>query len=274
MINDKQINFIIEVIKEAGKIALERQNKLEIKIKDDGTKVTNADIEISEFINNNLSKAFPRFNYICEEGNKLIKDVGACSFFIDPIDGTNSYISNSENFAINIAIADKNNYPIFGFIYAPKKDGGKIIYNDDMRNVFLIRGNVKKIIDKNILSENETTNKISILTGSRSRVSDINFFFDEVLKDNYDKFSLTAIPSSVKFIELVEGKFDIIIQLSKTMYWDLSAGHAILNCLNGEVKNISIVENKIKLSNKNYKDVNFINKFFIAYKNNKLLTLL
>ena len=69
-LNKNEINLLIDLAKEAGKIAMSHfgSKNLQINRKSDDSPVTNADIEISKFIERNLKKNFPEIDIICEEG--------------------------------------------------------------------------------------------------------------------------------------------------------------------------------------------------------------
>ena len=128
MLDHSQTEKIILYSREAGEIAIQafKSRNFEIRKKSDGSKVTSADIAISKFLREKLTTEFPQIPVICEEGD-LRKISAEIFFLVDPIDGTASFISGSDQFCINIALI-KNRQAIFGLIYAPLFEGGKLMF--------------------------------------------------------------------------------------------------------------------------------------------------
>ena len=104
---------------EAGKIALSLQKKIKVKYKSKNQPVTNADIEINNFLLDFFKKKTPNFGWLSEESlddNSRFES----NFFwcLDPIDGTRSYILGKPEYTISLALID-NFKPILGIIYNP-----------------------------------------------------------------------------------------------------------------------------------------------------------
>ncbi|MFM7558270.1 MAG: inositol monophosphatase family protein, partial [Alphaproteobacteria bacterium] len=128
-LNQTQIKQIFQIAEKCSFIAKKNflNKNFQIFVKDDGSKVTSIDLEISDLIGKELTSIFPNIPIICEE--KKLRDAKNTFFLIDPIDGTSSLIKNSEEFCINIALII-NKFPVFGIIYAPIFENGKFIFND------------------------------------------------------------------------------------------------------------------------------------------------
>ena len=117
--DERFISNLKDIIIEAGKISISlRDEGLIVKRKKDSSPVTNADIEISNFIYSELTKLDQVIPIICEE--QPLKDVlgKEMIWLVDPIDGTRSYIKNMDSFTVNIALIH-NQIPIIGLIYQP-----------------------------------------------------------------------------------------------------------------------------------------------------------
>ena len=56
-----------EAIIKAGKISIELQKRLKIKYKSENQPVTNADIEINDFLKKYLKEATPQYGWLSEE---------------------------------------------------------------------------------------------------------------------------------------------------------------------------------------------------------------
>ena len=82
----------------AGNVSIELRNKgLTKEIKDDGTPVSNGDLEINKIITNKILELTPDLPIVSEETshNKSTKDL-TNFWLVDPIDGTYDYINNLE----------------------------------------------------------------------------------------------------------------------------------------------------------------------------------
>lgn len=87
--------------------------------KSDGTRVTPADIAISEAIFRELGAQFPADEYLSEElgdGAAPITLAARFAWVLDPIDGTNNYATGIPYCAISLALLE-NGTPVYGVIY-------------------------------------------------------------------------------------------------------------------------------------------------------------
>ena len=118
-LDDELKNFCEFAITEAGKIALSLQKNLKISYKSKNQPVTNADIEIDQFLFSFFQQKTPNFGWLSEESVDN-KSRQKSDFFwcLDPIDGTRSYISGKPEYTISLALI-KESQPILGIIYNP-----------------------------------------------------------------------------------------------------------------------------------------------------------
>ena len=87
--------------------------------KSDGTRVTAADIAISEAIFHELGAQFPGDELLSEElgdGAAPIELKARFAWILDPIDGTNNYATGIPYCAISLALLE-NGTPVYGVIY-------------------------------------------------------------------------------------------------------------------------------------------------------------
>ena len=145
-INTKQIiESLIDTFLKAGKISLELRKKgLIKKIKSDNTPVTNGDLEVNKIISNKIIELTPNLPIISEEtsDNKNMNDLKNF-WLIDPIDGTNSYVNNLEEFTINAGLIIEKK-PAAGLIFAPAKNRMFYSYGKNFA-LELINGKAKKL---------------------------------------------------------------------------------------------------------------------------------
>lgn len=91
--------------------------RLEKKIKDDGTVVTNADLHAEEIISEQLRNRFPHDGIVSEEGTR--EQINAERvWYIDPLDGTRGFTQRSDQFATHIGLAVQGE-PVLGIVYKP-----------------------------------------------------------------------------------------------------------------------------------------------------------
>jgi myo-inositol-1(or 4)-monophosphatase len=93
--------------------------RVESRWKSDGTRVTAADIAISEAIFRELGAQFPADQYFSEEladTDAPIPVTARFSWVLDPIDGTNNFALGIPHCAISLALVEQGE-PIYGVVY-------------------------------------------------------------------------------------------------------------------------------------------------------------
>ena len=112
---------LIPVFKFAAEISLKyREKGLIKKIKEDNTPVTDGDIEVNKILTSEIEKLTPNIPIVSEEETKNKKKDLSTFWLIDPIDGTQDYINNRDEFTLNAALII-NKKPELGIINAPAK---------------------------------------------------------------------------------------------------------------------------------------------------------
>lgn len=114
----KAIDYLVPVIKQAGEMALERWDKIEIsKQKDSRDIATKADVEIENFLKEKILGKWPDHGFCGEEGERVnVKSL--YQWLIDPIDGTKYYLKHAPFFQTHIAFVYKGE-SLLGLIYNP-----------------------------------------------------------------------------------------------------------------------------------------------------------
>lgn len=271
MLNTQQIDAIVSIALEAGEIAVKyKQNRdFEINFKDDGSEVTTADLKVSEFLHYNLTAILPDIPIICEEG-RLRKIKGKTFWLIDPIDGTRAFVKGSDEFAVNIGLIHDSK-PIFGLINAPEFKGGMLGYSGD-NQVTLINCGQKTILTKNEFNCDNLRNRkiLKIVTSKRTSELELKNY----LTWHQERLGATAarddtisnkLSSAVKFFYLLTKEADLYLHFSKTMEWDIAAGHAIINSLGGKIKTLTTSPKLALGDGMTYQKTNFDNPPFISF---------
>ena len=94
---NRELSVAIRAAKLAGEKVMnyfDSQDK-EVSLKSDNTLVTKADIESNKIILNEISKNFPADGIISEEMEEV---KGERKWYIDPLDGTESFVRKSYEF--------------------------------------------------------------------------------------------------------------------------------------------------------------------------------
>jgi len=235
------IDDLKDIIIEANKIAIYNFNKdLKVEKKEDNSPVSNADIEISEFLNKSLIAKYPDIKILCEENvisfNQRKNE--EYLWIIDPIDGTKDYISGKYEWTINIALIHKDR-PIFSIVSAPYYD--EIFYAKENEGAFLIKDNKIEQIQSNTSIDEKT-----ILISNFHHSKRTDEFISHLSK--YFKIKQIAMSSSLKMCKIAQGVADIHIKFSQIYEWDICASELILKESGGAM--LSLITNKEPIYNK------------------------
>ena len=113
---------LIEIFQKAGNESIEIEKKgVKIKIKEDGSPVTNGDLKVNEMLTEKIIQLTPNIPIISEETVDLKKKNTLNTFWlIDPIDGTKEFIAGKDEYTLNAGLII-NNLPAIGVIGVPKK---------------------------------------------------------------------------------------------------------------------------------------------------------
>ncbi len=263
--NQNQIEKIVACAFDAGEIAVKFQKSGDFQItkKPDNSSVTTADIAVSKFIDEKLIKEFPEIPIICEEG--ILREAADIFWLIDPIDGTNSFIDGSPEFAVNIALV-QNKKAIFGLIYAPLFEGGKMIFSNHENKIISQNKSGQSQVLKFTKSSIE---HLRIITSSRTKDHDVTNYVTQFCQNFSQNFTVEKLSSAAKFFRILENDADLYLHFRQSMEWDTAAGQALVELMNGQVKTLSF--NHEKFSNKfligeslSYGKPEFLNQSFIA----------
>lgn len=224
-------NILLETIKQCGDISKKYyfdSRKIKYLKKKDGSKVTQAEIEINNFLKEELAKKYPKISFFSEEEEENIKNIINNDFFfiIDPIDGTNSFVEKKEEYTINLSLVF-NKKIICSFIYLPIKN---ILYFTKENESF-------KLTDNKMLKLNNSNNKLLdeyrvITTRRNDELSSVI----ETLKEHKINYTLSHFSSALKFCIIAEGGADLYIRRANIKLWDVISGFDIASNANFFIK--------------------------------------
>ncbi|MBN9542965.1 MAG: 3'(2'),5'-bisphosphate nucleotidase CysQ [Alphaproteobacteria bacterium] len=228
---------IKKILEEAGDILMKfyQGEDLLVSNKNDNSPVTNADIESSNYIINELKK-ISDIPVVSEENYQEISERYSKFWILDPLDGTKEFIKRNGEFCICLGLVS-DDHAIEGYIYSPVR---KVLYSSS-----------------EIIENKPRLSKKYKVTLSRSHSEGEKDLLDSIIgAENYE---IVYLGSAIKFCEMIDGKIDLYLRFAPCKEWDTAAGQAILEA-NG-FKMIDINSKKIMSYNKD----GYINNPFIAY---------
>jgi 3'(2'), 5'-bisphosphate nucleotidase len=216
---------LISTFNKAGELALYlREIGLKKEKKLDNTPVSNGDIEVNKILTNEIKKLTPNIPIVSEENSDHKKDKNLKDFWlIDPIDGTQDYINNRDEFTLNAALI-LNRKPVVGIITAPAKK--RVFYSYALSHSYeLIDNQEIELINKNKISK-----EIKAVSYSNELKPEIIEIHKKYKVTSYQKMK-----SSLKFCVVATGEFDLYAAEPRACEWDIAAGHAILQHAGGQL---------------------------------------
>lgn len=258
-----QTEKIISLALEAAEIAATAFKARDFMIakKSDHSSVTSADLAVSKFLIEKLTQEFPQIPIICEEG-KLREVEGNVFFLIDPIDGTSSFVKGEVEFALNIALI-KNDKAIFGLIYSPLFENGKMIFSNHKDQIICRTSDGKEKILKPIKSD---LSILRVITSARTKDADITSYLSQMHPEFINNFAIEKLSSAIKFFRILESEADLYLHFRPSMEWDTAAGQALIELMGGKVKNLFFNQENTSIGeNLIYKKLSFLNQPFISF---------
>ncbi len=210
------ISWLKEVLQGAGEILLRlKKQKLSVTFKDGNQPVSLADLEVNDFLQDNIRSKFGSVRIISEEGEQSFNDLSRGDYWIlDPLDGTKGYLNNEQNYGITISFLS-DGIILFGAIYKPET--AELFFAGHNRGALWqqgLGGKIKKIR----VSKTAQFKKAHLLAS-------YDYSNDQAYKKLIDSFpsKKTFISSiSIKGALIARGDFDFYFHLRKFIkIWDL-----------------------------------------------------
>lgn len=232
----------IDAALKAGKAIMEiYAQPFEVRIKDDDSPVTQADLRASNIIKQTLAPT--GLPFVSEEDLPDDRSQFGRYWLVDPLDGTVEFVNRNGEFTVNIALIDERQ-PVLGVIYAPVTDqlwyadGG--LWTKD-------RGHKTKDEKLSVLSSqslapspsSSVLRPFTVLVSRSHRTPEMDEYINKVLRPAHPDLVIDTQGSSLKFARLAEGSADVYVCYSKTKEWDTAAADAILRAAGGKVLRIS-----------------------------------
>ncbi|HEX6262229.1 MAG TPA: inositol monophosphatase family protein [Actinomycetota bacterium] len=115
---DAELGLANELIDRAASIAMPLfRSRPEVRMKDDETPVTQADIRIEEMVRELVANRFPSDAVLGEEGGGSLRDASRV-WVVDPIDGTKNFAAGIHVWGTLLALFEEG-APVLGVVGAP-----------------------------------------------------------------------------------------------------------------------------------------------------------
>ena len=122
--NTERFEFALALIKDAGALAhsyFKKRGELTIKSKGMQDMVSEADLNTELLIRGKLAAHFPQDAFLGEETGLSTFEPGQGIWVVDPIDGTQPFVSGMSSWCVSVAFV-KDGALQFGMVYAPERD--------------------------------------------------------------------------------------------------------------------------------------------------------
>lgn len=231
-LNEHLLNQVLLIAYQAGK-HLRRfyQQQVEVRIKEDNTPVTEADLFVSRFLTEKLRALFPNVPVLSEENCRIPfaeRQYWQEYWLIDPLDGTQQFIDRTDQFAVLMTLVRKNK-PALSVIHAPilsttyyalkdfgafKKQGEQVVrLTSGLSNQHRIE-----------VSNEHRIEPLKIAVGATTSQEKVR----ALLPPNFPCEFIVFGSSSLKSGLVAEGVADCYVRLGRTGEWDTAGAEVLL----------------------------------------------
>lgn len=239
-LNEHLLNQVLLIAYQAGK-HLRRfyQQQVEVRIKEDNTPVTEADLFVSQFLTEKLRALFPNVPVLSEENCRIPfaeRQYWQEYWLIDPLDGTQQFIDRTDQFAVLMTLVRKNkpalsviHAPILSTTYYALKDFGA--FKKQGEQVVRLTGGLSK------QHRIEVSNKHRIELSNQHRIEPLKIAVGAttsqekvraLLPPNFPCEFIVFGSSSLKSGLVAEGVVDCYVRLGRTGEWDTAGAEVLL----------------------------------------------
>lgn len=213
------LDLMVGVAREAGKIAM-RYFRADNRVwtKSGNSPVSQADIEVNEFLYQRLLHARPDYGWLSEKSEHNEERLGRERVFVvDPIDGTRGFIAGESQWAICVAVV-RDGKPESGVIYCPAMER---TYSAAVGEGAWLNG---------ARLETMPSAKIGKVTGSKKLNADLAAHFGDSMQ------VVPFIPSlACRIVMVADGELDGAFARPGAHDWDLAAAELILTEAGGSI---------------------------------------
>lgn len=118
MHTDIDIQALIQLVRQAGKLLHDREGSSHIRKKGRADYVTQVDMAVQAFFARELPQRWPHIQFMSEEQSNADLDPNAPMWVLDPVDGTCNLIHDLGMSAISLALVEEG-WVVLGIVYNP-----------------------------------------------------------------------------------------------------------------------------------------------------------
>lgn len=118
MDSNLDINALIQLVRQAGKLLHDREGSSHIRKKGRADYVTQVDMAVQAFFARELPQRWPHIQFMSEEQSNADLDPNAPMWVLDPVDGTCNLIHDLGMSAISLALVEGGQV-VLGIVYNP-----------------------------------------------------------------------------------------------------------------------------------------------------------
>ena len=230
------LSSIAELARRAGEkvLAIYSQQigqQIEVTLKSDESPLTIADLQAHQVIVAGLNALTPQIPVLSEEASDIpfpVRKSWSRYWLVDPLDGTQEFLSRNGEFTVNIALID-DHVPVLGVVSVPTQH---TVYTGSRTGGAFRR--VGELAAVPILVTSPAPPVLRVV-GSRSHR-------DQATAASIARLGpheLVAVGSALKFCLIAEGKADLYPRLGPTSEWDTAAAQAIVEAAGGTVTTLN-----------------------------------
>jgi 3'(2'), 5'-bisphosphate nucleotidase len=222
------------IARDAGKaiLAIYQDGSYDEITKDDETPVTSADYASNDVLTQALRQLTPDIPIISEEMTPTCFEVRknwSKYWLLDPLDGTQEFISRSGFFAVNIALV-VDGWPVLGVIYWPSEDTvyfaakGLGCFKQNYQNVESTTTPIR-------VAEPCSNDQIRVAISRVQKLTTVTQYLQQPVTPNFAKYGSCALKSCF----VAEGLADCYLRVGPTGEWDTGAPHIIIEEAGGTI---------------------------------------
>lgn len=215
---------------DAGRVVMDvYATDFSVRSKEDASPVTEADERAEAIIVAALRALTPDIPIVAEEAAAAghTPEPGRRFWLVDPLDGTQEFVSRNGEFTVNIALVD-DGAPVLGVVYAPAL--GRMFGGVVGGGAFVEDAGGRRAIRCRTAPD---TGLVVVASRSHGDADALARFLGE-----RKVASLTNAGSSLKLCLVAAGEADLYPRLGPTREWDTAAGHAVLSAAGGHLTDL------------------------------------
>ncbi len=224
------IEALLPLVRQAGDAVMHvYAGDFAVHGKADASPVTEADLAAEAILLAGLHALAPDVPVVAEEqmAAGAAPRIGDRFWLVDPLDGTREFVDRNGEFTVNVALIEHGE-PVCGVVLAPAQ--GRLWAGAAGQGAFVEADGQRRAVR----CRAEPAEGLTVLASrSHGRADDLHRFLAGLKVAR-----IVHAGSSLKLCLLAQGQGDLYPRLSRTMEWDIAAGHAVLAAAGGSVNTL------------------------------------